>query len=359
MSGFLPAEFGNLINTVDIDLSANRLSGPIPQELGELHNLVSLILNNNNLSGEVPLQLTNCVRLTTLNLSNNNLSGDIPVINNFTRFTRESFFGNPGLCGHWIGSHCGTYSRHSKAYVSTPVIVCISLGSVIIFCVIMIALYCSNRSKPFIEGSERKMGQGCPRLVILHMDMVGYTYEDIMRITENLNEKYIIGYGATSQVYKCVPRNHKPIAIKRMHRQSTENLRAFETKLKIVGSIKHRNLVSLQGYSLSPHGSLLFYDYMVNGSLWDILHGSSNRLDWNTRLRIALGAAQGLAYLHRDCNPRIIHRDVKTSNILLDDNFEARLTDFGIAKCIPSAETHTSPVLWVPLVTLTLNMQGC
>lgn len=114
---------------------------------------------------------------------------------------------------------------------------------------------------------------GPPKLIVLRMDMAIHTYEDIMRITENLSEKYIIGYGASSTVYKCVLKNSKPIAIKRLYSHYPHNLREFETELETIGSIRHRNLVSLHGYSLSPHGNLLFYDYMENGSLWDLLHG--------------------------------------------------------------------------------------
>lgn len=105
------------------------------------------------------------------------------------------------------------------------------------------------------------------------MNMALHVYEDIMRMTENLSEKYIIGYGASSTVYKCVLKNCKPVAIKRMYSNYPQSLKVFETELETVGSIKHRNLVSLQGYSLSPFGNLLFYDYMENGSLWDLLHG--------------------------------------------------------------------------------------
>ena len=112
-----------------------------------------------------------------------------------------------------------------------------------------------------------------PKLVILHMNMALHLYDDIMRMTENLSEKYIIGYGASSTVYKCVLKNCKPVAIKRIFSHYPQSLKEFETELETVGSIKHRNLVSLQGYSLSPFGNLLFYDYMENGSLWDILHG--------------------------------------------------------------------------------------
>ncbi|KAG9445108.1 hypothetical protein H6P81_016448 [Aristolochia fimbriata] len=343
LNGALPAEFGNLRSIQVMDISFNQLAGRIPEELGQLQNIESLILNNNNMHGEIPLQLANCFSLVSLNLSYNNLSGNIPESKNFSRFSSESFIGNPLLCGNWIGAYCGMFGRGPKVILSRAAVICITLGSIILLCMIIVAIYKSNQPKQFTKGSSKTM-QDLPKLVILHMDMAIHTYEDIMRITENLSEKYIIGYGASSIVYKCVLKNSKPIAIKCLYTHYPHNLREFETELETVGSIKHRNLVSLHGYSLSPHGNLLFYDYMENGSLWDLLHGPSKKvkLDWDARLKIAVGAAQGLAYLHHDCNPRIIHRDVKSSNILLDGNFDAHLSDFGIAKCISSCKTHAS-----------------
>ncbi|XP_043724151.1 LRR receptor-like serine/threonine-protein kinase SIK1 [Telopea speciosissima] len=341
LNGPVPAEFGNLRSIQNIDMSFNKLSGSIPEELGQLQNIVSLILNNNNIRGGIPVQLTNCFSLVILNLSYNNLSGVVPPTKNFSRFPRESFLGNSLLCGNWSGSLCGPYERISKASFPRTAAVCIGLGSVTLFLMVMVAIYKSIQQKQYEKGSNKVLGS--PKLVILHMNMAVHTYEDIMRITENLSEKYIIGYGASSTVYKCILKSSKPIAIKRLYSQYPQNLREFETELETIGSIKHRNLVSLHGYSLSPHGNLLFYDYMENGSLWDLLHGSGKvKLDWDTRLRIAVGAAQGLAYLHQDCNPRIIHRDVKSSNILLDENFEAHLSDFGIAKRIPTSKSHAS-----------------
>ncbi|KAF6160360.1 hypothetical protein GIB67_019129 [Kingdonia uniflora] len=299
LNGPLSVEFGNLRSIQIIDLSFNELSGKIPEELGHLQNIYSLILRNNNIHGPIPVELSDCFSLITLDLSFNNLSGAVPPTKIFSRFPPESFVGNPLLCGDWLGSLCRTYATEPK---------------------------------------------GPPKLVVLQMDLKGYTCEDIMRISENLNEKYIVGYGASSTVYKCVLKNSKAIAIKRLYTQYPHNLREFQSEYDTVGSIRHRNLVSLLGFSLSPNGNLLFYDYMPNGSLWDLLHGPAKKvkLDWDTRLRIAVGAAQGLAYLHHDCNPRIIHRDVKTSNILVDDNFEARLSDFGIAKCISPSKTHAN-----------------
>ncbi|ESQ40651.1 hypothetical protein EUTSA_v10012600mg [Eutrema salsugineum] len=340
LNGPLPAEFGNLRSIQIIDVSFNFLAGVIPSELGLLQTINSLILNNNKIHGKIPDQLTNCFSLVNLNVSFNNLSGIIPTMKNFSHFTPASFFGNPFLCGNWVGSICGP----SKSRVLTRTsVICMVLGFITLIVMIVIAVYKSKQQKQVLKGSP-KQSEGSTKLVILHMDMAIHTFDDIMRVTENLSEKYIIGYGASSTVYKCTSKTSRPFAIKRIYNQHPHNLREFETELETIGSIRHRNIVSLHGYALSPFGNLLFYDYMENGSLWDLLHGPGKKvkLDWDTRLKIAVGAAQGLAYLHHDCTPRIIHRDIKSSNILLDGNFEARLSDFGIAKSIPASKTYAS-----------------
>ncbi|CAL9060499.1 LRR receptor-like serine/threonine-protein kinase ER1 isoform X1 [Musa acuminata AAA Group] len=346
--GNIPAEFGNLRSIMEIDLSSNDLSGPIPQELGLLQNLITLKLESNNLSGDITT-LTSCFSLVILNVSYNSFAGDVPTSNNFSRFSPDSFVGNPSLCGYWLSSQChSSHSPQRAASVSKAAIWGIALGALLILLVVLVAACRPHKPPPFPDGSINKpVNNISPKLVILHMNMALHVYEDIMRMTENLSEKYIIGYGASSTVYKCVLKNCKPVAIKRLYSHYPHNLKEFETELETVGSIKHRNLVSLQGYSLSPFGNLLFYDYMENGSLWDLLHAAAGptkkkKLEWDARLRIALGAAQGLAYLHHDCSPRIIHRDVKSSNILLDKDYEAHLTDFGIAKSLCVSKTHTS-----------------
>ncbi|KAL8236794.1 hypothetical protein R6Q59_017875 [Mikania micrantha] len=363
LTGYLPAEFGNLRSIMEIDLSYNHLAGVLPEELGQLQNLFMLKLESNNLTGGLG-SLVNCLSLSVLNVSYNNLAGDIPTSNNFSKFSPDCFLANPGLCSSSLSSTCHashstergnykllkTYNINSNIFfnagtISKAAILGIALGALALLLLILVAVCWPHKSKPYIDGFyDKTVHYTSPKLVILHMNLALHVYDDIMRMTENLSEKYIIGYGASSTVYKCVLKNCRPVAIKKLYTHNPEYLKEFETELETVGSIKHRNLVSLQGYSLSSSGNLLFYDYMENGSLWDLLHGplKKKKLDWDTRIQIALGSAQGLAYLHHDCSPRIIHRDVKSSNILLDKDFEAHLTDFGIAKSLCTSKTFTS-----------------
>ncbi|CAH9076771.1 unnamed protein product [Cuscuta europaea] len=342
ITGQIPGEFGNLRNIMEIDISSNHLSGIIPQELNQLQYLFLLRIENNNLSGDV-MSLSNFPALSVLNVSYNNLAGNIPTGNNFSRFSPDSFIGNPSLCGYWLKS-CQEPHQRERAMISKRTILGISFGALAILLMILVAACRPHRQARMEDSIDKPVYYSSPKLVVLHMNMALHVYDDIMRVTENLNEKYIIGYGASSTVYKCMLKNCRPVAVKKLYSHQPQSLKEFETELETVGSIKHRNLVCLQGYSLSAAGHLLFYDYMENGSLWDLLHGPTKKkkLDWATRLNIALGAAEGLAYLHHDCDPRIIHRDVKSSNILLDNDFEAHLTDFGIAKFLCPSKSYTS-----------------
>ncbi|KAJ6339280.1 hypothetical protein OIU77_007276 [Salix suchowensis] len=240
LHGRLPAEFGNLRSIQIIDLSFNNVTGSIPVELGQLQNIVSLILNNNDLQGEIP-ELTNCFSLVNLNFSYNNLSGIVPLVRNLTRFPPDSFIGNPLLCGNRLGSICGPFVPKSKVIFSRAAAVCITLGFIALLSMTVVAIYKSNQQKQLTEGSNKDV-QGPPKLVVLHMDMAIHTFDDIMRNTENLSEKYIIGYGASSTVYKCVLKNSRPLAIKRVYNQ-TPNLHEFETELETTGSIRHRNII--------------------------------------------------------------------------------------------------------------------
>ncbi|KAJ7981918.1 Receptor-like kinase [Quillaja saponaria] len=174
------------------------------------------------------------------------------------------------------------------------------------------------------------------------------TSDIFLKKTLKLSNKDIIGSGGYGTVYRLMIDDSKAFAVKRLNRGSADRDRGFERELEAMGDIKHRNIVTLHGYYTAPHYNLLIYELMPNGSLDAFLHGRTMEkklLDWPTRYRIAIGAARGIAYLHHDCIPHIIHRDIKSSNILLDQNMEARVSDFGLATLLEPNKTHVSTVV--------------
>nr|PNR35075.1 hypothetical protein PHYPA_022974 [Physcomitrium patens] len=349
LTGQVPSSISTLEHLVSIDLHENNLNGSIPMAFGNLKSLNFLDLSHNHIQGPIPLELGQLLELLHLNLSYNHLSGNIPPDELFSRFPASSYAGNPLLCTN-ISASCGLVPLKSTNIASQPpgtlgvsATWSITISALCLLVLLTVVAIRYAQPRVFLESSS-KMSQGPPRFVILNLGMAPQSHDEMMRLTENLSDKYVIGRGGSSTVYRCSLKNGHPIAIKRLHNTFAQNVHEFETELKTLGTIKHRNLVTLRGYSMSSIGNFLFYDYMENGSLYDHLHGhvSKIKLDWNTRLKIATGAAQGLAYLHRDCRPQVVHRDIKACNILLDENMVAHVADFGIAKNIQAARTHTS-----------------
>ncbi|XP_051115168.1 receptor-like serine/threonine-protein kinase At1g78530 isoform X2 [Andrographis paniculata] len=171
-----------------------------------------------------------------------------------------------------------------------------------------------------------------------------------LKKTMKLSSKDVIGSGGYGTVYKLVLNDVVSFAVKRVHRSSADHDRSFERELAAMGDIKHRNIVALHGYYTAPQYNLLIYELMPAGSLYALLHGTNSMgnkmvLDWPMRRRIAIGAARGIAYLHHDCIPHIIHRDIKSSNILLDHKMEARVSDFGLATLLEPDKTHVSTLV--------------
>lgn len=174
------------------------------------------------------------------------------------------------------------------------------------------------------------------------------TSEVVLKKTQKLSNKDIIGSGGYGIVYELRLNDSTAFAVKRLNRGTAERDKGFERELEAMADIKHRNIVNLHGYYTAPLYNLLIYELMPNGSLYSFLHGGSKEkklLDWPTRYRIAIGAARGISYLHHDCVPHIIHRDIKSSNILLDQNMEARVSDFGLATLMEPNKTHVSTIV--------------
>ncbi|XVE53391.1 hypothetical protein DITRI_Ditri02bG0200600 [Diplodiscus trichospermus] len=170
-----------------------------------------------------------------------------------------------------------------------------------------------------------------------------FTYEELAKATNGFSDQNLLGEGGFGAVYKGCLLDGREVAVKQLKIGGGQGEREFEAEVGIISRIHHRHLVSLVGYCISENKRLLIYDYVPNNTLDFHLHGEYRPvLDWATRVKIAAGAARGIAYLHEDCHPRIIHRDIKSSNILLDNNFEARVSDFGLAKLVLDANTHVT-----------------
>ncbi|XP_050228822.1 proline-rich receptor-like protein kinase PERK4 [Mercurialis annua] len=170
-----------------------------------------------------------------------------------------------------------------------------------------------------------------------------FTYDELAAATGGFDQVNLLGQGGFGYVHKGVLPNGKEIAVKCLKSGSGQGEREFQAEVEIISRVHHRHLVSLVGYCIAGEQRILVYEFVPNGTLEYHLHGKGVPvMDFPTRLRIALGSAKGLAYLHEDCHPRIIHRDIKAPNILIDFNFEAMVADFGLAKLSSDNYTHVS-----------------
>ncbi|KAH9622394.1 hypothetical protein KSS87_023328 [Heliosperma pusillum] len=166
-----------------------------------------------------------------------------------------------------------------------------------------------------------------------------FTFKELTRATDNFNSSAQVGRGGYGKVYKGTLADDTVIAVKRAEEGSLQGTREFLTEIHILSRLHHRNLVSLVGYCGENGEQMLVYEFMPNGTLQDWLSGKSERsLSFSMRLRIALGAAKGILYLHREANPPIFHRDIKASNILLDSNLIAKVADFGLSRLAPAID---------------------
>ncbi|OVA00319.1 Protein kinase domain [Macleaya cordata] len=370
LHGTIPTEISNCTELRALYLRANYLQGSIPPELGNLSHLTILDLSSNSLKGSIPPSIGNLTRLRSLNLSTNFFSGEIPNVGVLVAFRNTSFIGNLDLCGLQIQKPClgslgfpavlphtgndesALPSKRFSHYLNGVLIGAMStmgLALVVLLSFLWICLLSKKErtAKKYREVNKQVDPDASTKLITFHGDLP-YSSCEIIEKLESLDEEHVVGSGGFGTVYRMVMNDCSTFAVKRIDRSREGSDRIFERELEILGSIKHINLVNLRGYCRLPSAKLLIYDYVAMGSLDDILHENGEEgqiLNWNSRLRIALGSARGLAYLHHDCWPRIVHRDIKSSNILLDQNLEPRVSDFGLAKLLVDEDAHVTTVV--------------
>ncbi|XP_038976369.1 protein NSP-INTERACTING KINASE 3-like isoform X2 [Phoenix dactylifera] len=361
ISGPIPADIGKLEKLQTLDLSNNQFDGGVPSSLGELSNLNYLRLNNNSLSGPCPDSLSNIKGLTLLDLSYNNLSGSLLNISART----FNIVGNPLICGSNAGNNCSSLSLDPISYppddlkgilgfsaqphpqVTRNHHVAIasgaSIGSVTLIVIAAgLLLWWRHRHNQqiFFDVND----QYDPEICLGHLKR--YSFKELRVATNNFSAKNILGKGGYGIVYKGCLRDGTIVAVKRLKDSNTVGGEVqFQTEVEMISLAIHRNLLRLWGFCTTENERLLVYPYMPNGSVASQLREHIRgrpALDWSRRKRIALGTARGLLYLHEQCDPKIIHRDVKAANILLDEEFEAVVGDFGLAKLLDHQESHVT-----------------
>ncbi|WJX36510.1 hypothetical protein P8452_24378 [Trifolium repens] len=364
LSGTIPENLGAMSYLQVLNLGHNRLNGKIPESFGDLKAIGVLDLSHNSLQGFIPGSLQSLSFLSDFDVSNNNLSGLIPSGGQLTTFPASRYANNSNLCGVPL-LKCGASNhsvtlRTSKKKQPIAILIVISLLFFLLFVVVVsLALYRVRKAREKDELREKYV-ESLPtsgtsswklstfpeplsiNVATFEKPLRKLTFAHLLEATNGFSSESLIGSGGFGEVYKAKMKDGSVVAIKKLIRVTGQGDREFIAEMETIGKIKHRNLVPLLGYCKVGDERLLVYEYMKYGSLETVLHEriKSSKLAWETRKKIALGSARGLAFLHHSCIPHIIHRDMKSSNILLDENFEARVSDFGMARLVNALDTH-------------------
>ncbi|KAE9618186.1 hypothetical protein Lal_00041874 [Lupinus albus] len=397
INGSIPKTFSNLTSLVSLNLEGNKLENHIPDSLDMLHNLSVLNLKNNKLDGKIPSTIGNIIGIIKIDLSKNKLFGEIPdsfaklanlsffnvSYNNLSgpvpslltkRFHSSSFKGNLHLCGFIASKLCpspspqilpsptqkpSTKPNHHK--LGTMSILLIAAGIIIIIllvtCFFLLCCLVKKRgdskgkngkakaaaSAKSIEkgggragggGIESSEGEAGGKLVHFDGPFV-FTADDLLCATAE-----IMGKSPYGTAYKATLEDGNQVVVKRLREKSTKGHKEFETEAASLGKIRHQNLLALRAYYLGPKGEkLLVFDYMTKGSLASFLHGKGPEsvIEWRTRMKIVIGITHGLYHLHKEED--IVHGNLTSSNILLDEQTNPHITDFGLSRLMTNSAT--------------------
>ncbi|XP_027361851.1 probable inactive receptor kinase At4g23740 [Abrus precatorius] len=368
ITGHFPSDFSNLKNLSFLYLQFNNFTGPLP-EFSVWRNLSVLNLSNNRFSGSIPLSISNLTLLVALNLSNNSLSGEIPDIklpqlqqlnlanNNLhgavplslQRFPESAFVGNN------VSSHAtlpsskpgSEYEKHGRLG-ETAVLGVIVAGAVLGLAafIVSICVCCLRRKKGDAFVGKLQKGDMSPERVVsrdqdannklVFFEDCNYAFdlEDLLRASAE-----VLGKGTFGAAYKAVLEDATTVVVKRL-KVVAVGKKDFEQHMDLIGSLKHENVVQLKGYYYSKDEKLMVYDYYSQGSVSALLHGKRGEdrvpLDWDTRMKIALGAARGLAHIHSENGGKLVHGNIRSSNIFLNTGQCGCVSDLGLATIMSS-----------------------
>lgn len=395
LSGEIPSEIGTMVNFSLLHLGFNSFSGKLPPELGNIP-LVVLNLTTNNFSGEIPTEIGNFICLQNLDLSRNNFSGNFPSSLNkvaelnkfnisynpfiqgvvsssgqFVTFGKDSYFGDPLLILPQFIDNSTTRNDknmthnkdHKKPTKLTVFLVFLTITLVFIIFSFLTIIVCALVKSPSDQYLLRDHTKHCndssssriespqwlsDSVKVIRLNKTAFTYADILKATSTFSESRIIGRGGFGTVYKGFFADGRQVAVKKLLSEGCEGEKEFQAEMEVLSGHgfgwPHPNLVTLFGWCLNNSEKILVYEYIEGGSLEDLVTDKIG-LTRKKRLQIAIDVARALVYLHHECDPSIVHRDVKASNVLLDKEGKAKVTDFGLARVVNVGDSHVSTMV--------------
>ncbi|KAF7071778.1 hypothetical protein CFC21_077029 [Triticum aestivum] len=327
-------ELGMLVNLQGLlDLSDNSFSSMIPTQLGDLTMLEALNLAHNALSGRIPPSFQRMNSLLYMDVSYNKLEGPVPQSRLFKEAPTEWFVHNTHLCGDGVKSlsPCDHTSSYQKGRKSRAILLATIPATVTFLLITALATWQCKRKKSKAESAKGL--EQVKMFAIWNFDGED-VYKQIIDATKGFSDAHCIGTGGSGSIYRAQLPTGEIFAVKKIHTMEDDKL--FHREIDALIHIRHRNIVKLFGYCSAAHQRFLVYEYMDRGSLAKSLQSKETaiELDWARRLNITKDVANALSYMHHDCFAPIVHRDVTSSNILLDMDFSACISDFDLAKVL-------------------------
>ncbi|XP_057858349.2 putative leucine-rich repeat receptor-like serine/threonine-protein kinase At2g24130 [Cryptomeria japonica] len=331
LQGPLPQEMSKIVMAQAIDISGNQLTGTIPNSVGDYTALEHLNLSHNAFVGPLPDSLSELKNLQEMDLSFNHLSGRIPEAGIFpNRIVVILFMGNPGLCGpkNYSLPPCSNLTDEKFSLLKKIVFPVVGIIVLVLCFFILGMLWRHKLLRQLVRPSS---------FIFQRLSYPKFSYQDLVIATSDFDESNLLGVGSFGSVYKGILRDGKIIAIKTLNLQNEEALKSFRSECKLLGRIRHRNLARIISAFFYPELKGLVLEFACNGSLERHLHLERDDEEFcqfglRECLRIAVDVAHGMEYLHHDCPLQIVHCDLNSSNVLLDANMTALVTDFGISR---------------------------